>query len=166
MPLAPTLSPGCPTRTQELLPGLDERLGQCDNLLVRALLPQGVDRHADAGGLQGKRPAGGGQTFPSDPSTSRRARLGTPPEDDWEGQCQRSNAPPISLSKRKGRDGLLRDRHLCQGPGRGPYLQQVQRDGHGLQLPQQIHGSVLEAEGKTLINHLGISGGNPPPTYT
>lgn len=32
------------------------------------------------------------------------------------------------------------------GAGRA-YLEQVQCDRHGLQLPQQVHGSLLEGEG-------------------
>lgn len=56
------------TRTQELLPGLDEGLGKCNDLLVRALLPQGVDRHPNTGGLQGKWPRLGDGGDPSQES--------------------------------------------------------------------------------------------------
>lgn len=32
----------------------------------------------------------------------------------------------------------------CPEQGTRAYLKQVQRDRHGLQLPQQVHGSLLE----------------------
>lgn len=57
---APAPGPCRLTRTQELLPGLDQRLGQRDDLLIRALLPQGVDRHANPCRLQNKQPGLGG----------------------------------------------------------------------------------------------------------
>lgn len=86
--------------------------------------------------------------------------------------------------QRKARDSLLRgrdscqpragvgSRKLCQVPGSwgtghsGPYLQQVQRDGHGLQFPQQVHGSLLEGEGRTLVNDLEVSVGKLSSSHT
>lgn len=95
------------------------------------------------------------------------------------------NAPPCLVEQqRKARDSLLRgrdscqprarvgSRKLCQVPGSwgtghtGPYLQQVQRDGHGLQFPQQVHGSLLEGEGRTLVNDFEVSVGKLSSSHT
>lgn len=165
------------TRTQELLPGLDERLGQCDDLLIRALLPQGVDGHADPGGLQGK-PVGWGsrpaasQTLGGSPRAGLREGdtfRGLPPPPPGLGKLSvRAGGPPCpspsqnrTRQGRAPREGVGADQGRGQGAlrasRRGPgavlsrgtraYLKQVQRDRHGLQLPQQVHGSLLERAG-------------------
>lgn len=75
-----------------------------------------------------------------------------------------SSGAGIHANRKQGRG---RKPHQVLGAGglMGPYLQQMQCDRHGLQLPQQVHGSLLE-EGRAHVNDSQLLVGEPTSSYT